>query len=128
MCGICQEEAEDAIQSKCKHVFCREDVTQYIQSAPMRDAEEGDVAGASSSMFGSRPKGSKKSGPSILCPVCFKELTIDLSQPTASEQDVFGLNSSADVRKNTSIVNRIDLTTWRSSTKIEGMIHANLTS
>ena len=29
VCGICSDLAEDAIVGKCKHVFCREDVTQY---------------------------------------------------------------------------------------------------
>jgi DNA repair protein RAD16 len=118
VCGICQEEAEDAIQSKCKHVFCREDVKQYISSAPLR-GEDSDEFGAA--IFGMRTKGKggKKTGPGLLCPVCFKELTIDLSQPSVNEEDVFGKNSS-DVKKNSSIVNRIDLTTWRSSTKIEG--------
>ncbi|KAI8921141.1 SNF2 family N-terminal domain-containing protein, partial [Powellomyces hirtus] len=53
VCGICNEEAEDAIMSKCKHVFCREDARQYIQSAPEEDTPT--------------------------CPVCYKPLTIDLT-------------------------------------------------
>ncbi|KAI9331101.1 rad16p [Obelidium mucronatum] len=54
VCGLCQEVAEDAILSKCKHVFCREDVREYMLSCP-----EGQVCN---------------------CPVCFKPLSIDLSQ------------------------------------------------
>lgn len=53
VCCICQEEAEDAIMSKCKHVFCREDARMFIQSSP--DAN-------------------------ISCPSCFKSLQIDLTQ------------------------------------------------
>lgn len=115
-----QEEAEDAIQSKCKHVFCRQDVIQYIQSAPSQTLDEDalDLAGAAIG-FRSNGRGKQRTDKSVLCPVCFKELSIDLSQPSVSEADVFG-KSSSDVKKNTSIVNRLDLTTWRSSTKIEG--------
>ncbi|KAJ3112216.1 SNAP receptor [Phlyctochytrium bullatum] len=34
VCGICQDEAEDPIISKCKHIFCREDIRQYMLSVP----------------------------------------------------------------------------------------------
>ena len=55
VCVICQDPAEDAIQAKCKHVFCRADAREYILSAP--------------------------EGQDILCPACFKPLIVDLSQP-----------------------------------------------
>ncbi|KAI8058475.1 P-loop containing nucleoside triphosphate hydrolase protein [Syncephalis plumigaleata] len=55
VCGICNDEPEDPIISKCKHVFCREDAHQYI-----------------SSCIDELP----------LCPVCYARLTLDLSQPT----------------------------------------------
>ena len=55
VCTICHEEAEDPIVSKCKHVFCREDARQYIESVPVGD--------------------------SLKCPHCLKALVIDLSQP-----------------------------------------------
>ncbi|KAI8815059.1 adenosinetriphosphatase [Cladochytrium replicatum] len=87
VCGICQEMAEDAVISKCKHIFCREDIRQYIQSDP--DAQ---------------PK----------CPSCFRALTIDLSQPMV--ESLSAANSHA------SIVNHIDMSRWRSSTKIEALV------
>ncbi|KAI9204403.1 SNF2 family N-terminal domain-containing protein [Polychytrium aggregatum] len=91
VCGICQEPAEDPIASKCKHIFCREDVRQYIISTP-----EDQVPA---------------------CPVCFKSLTIDLSQ-----DEVLPNQSAGDALYRTSIVNQIDFTKWRSSTKIEALI------
>ncbi|KAG0243110.1 DNA repair protein rad16 [Actinomortierella wolfii] len=96
VCCICQEEAEDPIVSKCHHLFCREDASQYVTSS-MVEAPE--------------------------CPVCHIPLTIDLQQPTyiPSERD-----DDADVRHKTfartSIVNRINMDTWRSSTKIEALV------
>jgi DNA repair protein RAD16 len=89
VCGICQEIAEDPIMSKCKHVFCREDIREYIVSAP--------------------------DGESCTCPICFVKLSIDLSQPEYAPKAV----GSADAAR-TSIVNYIDMSKWRSSTKIEG--------
>ncbi|KXS14988.1 hypothetical protein M427DRAFT_123923 [Gonapodya prolifera JEL478] len=90
VCGICSEPAEDAIISKCKHTFCREDAREYIESA----VEE-------------TPK----------CPVCFRPLTIDLSQEEVLPQET---GSAVTVKK--SIVNYLDMSTWRSSTKIEALV------
>ena len=54
VCGICHEQAEDAILTACKHVFCREEISLYVTS----DVSEHPV-----------------------CPVCFRELSVDLTQP-----------------------------------------------
>ncbi|KAJ3270083.1 hypothetical protein HDV01_000577 [Terramyces sp. JEL0728] len=88
VCGICHEEAEDPIISKCKHVFCRQDAYQFIQSLPDSD----------------KPK----------CPTCFRPLAIDLSQPELEKGDEKHIQKS--------IVNYINLSTWRSSTKIEALV------
>ncbi|KAJ3040875.1 DNA repair protein rad16 [Rhizophlyctis rosea] len=90
VCGICQEEAEDAILSKCKHVFCREDARQYIQSFP--------------------------EGEHPTCPVCFRQMTIDLTQPEVMPKE------GAETGVKNSIVNYMDLSRWRSSTKIEALV------
>ncbi|KAJ3333733.1 DNA repair protein rad16 [Blyttiomyces sp. JEL0837] len=89
VCGICQDPAEDAVISKCKHIFCREDVRQYMLAAP--------------------------DGKACTCPTCFRPLSIDLSQP---EYDGGKKGDSAK----TSIVNYIDMSKWRSSTKIEALV------
>ncbi|KAF9437674.1 DNA repair protein rad16 [Entomortierella beljakovae] len=96
VCSICQEEAEDPIVSKCHHLFCREDAQQYISTAETEAPE---------------------------CPVCHIPLSIDLQQSTYVREDN---DAAVEVRhKNfarTSIVNRIDMNTWRSSTKIEALV------
>ncbi|KAJ3011453.1 UNVERIFIED_CONTAM: DNA repair protein rad16 [Siphonaria sp. JEL0065] len=91
VCGLCQEVAEDAILSKCKHVFCREDVREYMFSCP--------------------------DGQTCNCPVCFKPLSIDLSQ-----QEYEGTGAAKKEGAKTSIVNYIDMSKWRSSTKIEALV------
>ncbi|KAJ9075847.1 DNA repair protein rad16 [Entomophthora muscae] len=107
ICAICQDEAEDPIASKCKHVFCREDVRQFLDTS-----------------IELSPK----------CPSCFVPLTIDLSQPTMLPEDddkeivkAIQTSSSGDIQAGGetfrgSIVNRINLNTWRSSTKIEALV------
>ncbi|KAI8866546.1 hypothetical protein GQ42DRAFT_128057 [Ramicandelaber brevisporus] len=119
VCALCSDEAEDPIMAKCKHVFCREDVTRFIESA-------GNAAAT--------------------CPTCFAKLDIDLSQPalehpankttaatkgagagaggaapgSAAAECALSSPNSAVYRR--SIVNKIDISCWRSSTKIEALV------
>ncbi|OZJ02723.1 hypothetical protein BZG36_05107 [Bifiguratus adelaidae] len=98
VCAICSDPPEDAIISKCHHVFCRECCTQFVQSY----ADE---------VANSVPD----------CPTCFSKLSIDLSQPTYELPEEEGdLNSTNYAR--TSIINRINMSNWRSSTKIEALV------
>eukprot|EP00123_Amoebidium_parasiticum_P016332 comp23393_c0_seq1/m.38771 comp23393_c0_seq1/g.38771 ORF comp23393_c0_seq1/g.38771 comp23393_c0_seq1/m.38771 type:complete len:846 (-) comp23393_c0_seq1:948-3485(-) len=94
ICGVCQEEAEDPIIAKCHHVFCREDIRLYISSA--LDGSE-------------HPQ----------CPVCFVPLTIDLNQPTLVRSKK---QQEARQRSHQSILNRMDIGGWKSSTKIEALL------
>lgn len=89
VCGICDEEAEEAIKSKCHHTYCRDCVQRYVSGFCGNSAPE--------------------------CPKCHIPLVIDLAAP-AIEPDSYQ-------PKHTSIVNRIDMTNWRSSTKIEALCH-----
>jgi len=86
VCTICDEPAEDAIRSRCKHDFCRACAKSYLHSA-------------------SEPN----------CPQCHIPLSIDLEQPEI-EQD------EATVKKS-SIINRIKMENWTSSSKIELLVH-----
>ncbi|KAI0243738.1 DNA repair protein rad16 [Massospora cicadina] len=106
VCAICQDEAEDPITSRCKHVFCREDARQFLDTS-----------------LEACPR----------CPACFVPLTIDLSQPTVQIEDdgkemvkaaasaEGEIQAGGDAFRG-SIVNRINLETWRSSTKIEALV------
>lgn len=87
VCFLCDDEAEDAIISKCHHTFCRSCISDYITGYAGSDSPE--------------------------CPKCHVALTIDLTQ-AAQEPD------SLENKKN-SIISRIDMSKWRSSTKIEGL-------
>ncbi len=86
VCCICDEPAEEAIQSKCKHDFCRECATSFVHATEQPD-----------------------------CPRCHIALSIDLEQ-VAIEQD-------ATLVKKTSIINRIRMANWTSSSKIELLVH-----
>ena len=88
VCCICDEPAEEAVRSRCKHEFCRQCVKDYIAS------------------FGSGEPD---------CPRCHIALSIDLEQPDIEQHD-------ADVKKS-SIINRIRMDNWTSSTKIEMLVY-----
>ncbi|KAJ2521132.1 DNA repair protein rad16 [Coemansia sp. RSA 1939] len=113
VCAICNEEAEDPVLSRCKHVFCRTDAQMFISS--------GSAAGA------------------LRCPMCYAVLDIDLTQPDmraaggskrgARNSDGSGatlmetmLSTPRTTEYRRSIVNRIDMKRWRSSTKIEALV------
>lgn len=85
-CIICDEPAEEAIRSRCKHDFCRACAQAYLNSQDQPD-----------------------------CPRCHILLSIDLEQPEM-EQD------EAMVKKS-SIINRIKMENWTSSSKIELLVH-----
>ncbi|KAI0380767.1 SNF2 family N-terminal domain-containing protein [Hypomontagnella monticulosa] len=86
VCCICDEPAEEAIRSRCKHDFCRSCATSYINSQEAPD-----------------------------CPQCHIPLSIDLEQPEMEQDDA--------LVKKSSIINRIKMENWTSSSKIELLVH-----
>lgn len=90
VCGICDEVAEEAIRSNCRHDFCRSCVRNYIKSA---DESE------------SVPD----------CPQCHIQLAIDLEQPEIEQDE--------QTVKKSSIINRIKMENWTSSSKIEALVY-----
>ena len=86
VCSICDEPAEDAIRSQCKHDFCRTCVKSYLNSTAAPN-----------------------------CPQCHIPLSIDLEQPEMEQDGV-------QVKKS-SIINRIKMENWTSSSKIELLVH-----
>ncbi|KAI9671579.1 MAG: DNA repair protein rad16 [Caeruleum heppii] len=90
VCAICDDVAEDAVRSACRHDFCRSCVRNYVKSF---------------SSIGEDPD----------CPRCHIPLSIDLEQEER-EQDEQAVKKS-------SIINRIKMENWTSSTKIEMLIY-----
>ncbi|EEB05484.1 DNA repair protein RAD16 [Schizosaccharomyces japonicus yFS275] len=90
VCRICDEVAQDAIRSKCKHIFCRLCVSEFVSTAAADNAQ---------------------------CPSCFLPLDIDLDAPALEE-----IGKEEASKYKTSILNRIDMNNWRSSTKIEALV------
>ena len=63
VCRICNDQAEDAIMSQCKHVFDRECIRQYLEVQQNK---------------GHRPE----------CPVCHIEISIDLEAEAIDLEEV----------------------------------------
>ncbi|KAI0052617.1 hypothetical protein FA95DRAFT_1483276 [Auriscalpium vulgare] len=87
VCRLCNDIAEDAIQAKCRHIFDRECIKQYLTT-------------------------SIEATPA--CPVCHLALTIDLEAPALE------LEQPAAARQG--ILGRLDIESWRSSSKIEALV------
>ncbi|KAK2750096.1 DNA repair protein rad16 [Myotisia sp. PD_48] len=88
VCCICDEPAEEAIRSRCRHEFCRQCAKEYIAAVE-----------------GTTPD----------CPRCHLPLSIDFEQPDIEQEE-------GEVKKN-SIINRIKMENWTSSTKIEMLVY-----
>ena len=100
-CGMCQDEIEeeDAALATCKHIFHRECIMQYASCAPAE-------------------------GKKVTCPVCRTALTIDFS-PESLENAKSATNRFAkDPLPDKSILNKLDLTQYTSSTKVETLVNA----
>lgn len=93
MCQLCNEEAEEPIEAKCRHRFCRMCVLEYVESF----------------------SGAEKS---LQCPVCHIGLSIDLQQP-ALEVDLELFSKVSIVNR---IKLGTHGGSWRSSTKIEALV------
>ncbi|KAK5007964.1 DNA repair protein rad16 [Cryomyces antarcticus] len=90
VCNICDEVAEEAIRSKCKHEFCRSCVKNFVKTC-------------------------EASGGTPDCPRCHIALSIDWDQPDIEQDE--------EVVKKNSIINRIKMENWTSSTKIEMLVY-----
>lgn len=93
VCQLCDDEAEEPIESKCHHKFCRMCVQEYCDSY----------------------MGDEKS---LQCPVCHIGLSIDLQQP-ALEVDEQEFTKASIVNR---IQQGTHGNEWRSSTKIEALV------
>ena len=89
VCRLCNDIAEDAIESKCHHIFDRECIKQYCEAAAGRDPD---------------------------CPVCHIPLSINL------EAEALELAENATNKARQGILGRLDLDTWKSSSKIEALV------
>jgi len=90
VCNVCDEPAEDAVRSHCRHEFCRACIKDFIDTC-------------------------KASGSEADCPRCHIALAIDFEQPELEQDE--------DSVKKTSIINRIKMENWTSSTKIEMLVY-----
>jgi len=82
VCRLCNDQAEDAIISQCKHLFDRECIRQYLDIQSAR--------GKAVSWLASHLRGQSDAQPE--CPVCHIEISIDL------EAEAVDMDEQADKR------------------------------
>ncbi|WFD31380.1 DNA repair protein rad16 [Malassezia sp. CBS 17886] len=106
VCRLCTEEAEDAVMSRCRHVFCRACIRQYIESV---EGDGDEALRAHDSAAGGAPD----------CPYCHAMLSVDLEAPALETPQQVAAPGDP---KRQGILSRVDLANWRSSTKIEALV------
>ena len=107
LCGICQDlvTEEDVEIAKCKHVFHNSCITDYVNGISMDNTDEPEhedddaAAATSSKLKGGKAAKKTKQAPAATaaksnkkpmqpgCPVCFKPLTITLTDPSAPKTE-----------------------------------------
>ncbi|GMH34392.1 hypothetical protein BSKO_02226 [Bryopsis sp. KO-2023] len=92
-CGICHDPIENGVTSECGHGFCRLCMEEYMTTVDGLQAP---------------------------CPVCSRPLTVDLSTPSSSAPST-AMAAPAPVKRQNSIMSRVDTTKFESSTKIEAL-------
>jgi DNA repair protein RAD16 len=92
-CGICHDPAEDSVRTGCCHTFCRLCIQEYITAA---------------------------GEPAPQCPTCQKPLTVDFTGTKSAEAKE--KNAKDLGYKRTSILSRIDLDQFQTSTKIDALV------
>ena len=100
MCGLCHDPVEDSVSADCGHSFCRLCAVEFLEGAAAPDVL-------------------------CVCPTCEAPLTINLSSAggaTTKTTTTTTKNSSSTFSRGTnSILSRIDLSNFQSSTKIEAL-------
>ena len=91
VCRICHDIAEDAIEARCHHVFCRLCISEYLTGSLVAQPE---------------------------CPSCYLPLSIDITQQSIEIEEKEGIRPA----KSHGIVGRLNMDTWKSSTKIEALV------
>lgn len=94
VCDLCKEPAEDVRHAQCGHVFCKECIDNYVYT----------VTSAANGNNGGKVK----------CPECDQGLTINL--------EAAGKTAYVHKMKKKSILNKVDLANFQSSTKMEALM------
>jgi DNA repair protein RAD16 len=98
-CCLCRDPAEDVVTAACGHSFCRQCVTDYIDTIA-----------------------SSENGAKLVCPECDAQLTVDLTDPAddggVTAKSIWNPNQ----RRRRSILDKIDLGLFQSSTKLEALM------
>lgn len=111
VCRICNDIAEDAIKSKCHHIFDRECIKQYLNAAVGRNVRHIFPSSKNLCLFIGQPE----------CPVCHLPISIDL------EAEAIEISEEAVNKVKQGILGRLDLEEWRSSSKIEALVEELVT-
>ena len=109
LCGFCHEPPVCPVHARCTHIFCESCVTDYLELIQSND----DLACTSQA----------------ICPLCEDPLSLvfsqDLAAKSAAVQNMYQPRSDlsfAHTSSRKNFVNRLDLSNFQSSTKLEALM------
>lgn len=103
-CGLCHDPMEDGINATCGHGFCRVCIMEYIDTMNNGNNNNG---------------GEQR----LCCPDCSQPLSLILNQqPSGQGQPGGGSVWDEKKRRRKSILDKIDLTKFQTSTKMEALM------
>lgn len=151
-CGLCNDPVEDPVKSDCGHIFCKSCIIDYLDTVvgtgskllgidneivADNDEDEFDDDNNNKKTKVKKIKKTKKtSEASAACPTCGEELTIDMNAEISFNQPSISPVSSSSssslctslglwnnkIKKKKSIIDRIDLKHFQTSTKLEALM------
>ncbi|KAI5079566.1 hypothetical protein GOP47_0005045 [Adiantum capillus-veneris] len=92
LCKICSDPLEEPVTSSCKHTFCKACIQEFVSAATESPA----------------------------CPVCQSPLTVDFTTSKSNPNRSNSENTNNGYKRS-SILSRIDLTQFQTSTKIDAL-------
>jgi DNA repair protein RAD16 len=147
---LCNDPVEEPVQSDCGHIFCKSCIIDYLDTVAGPGSKlieiDNEIVDDESKSIKAKVKKNKKNKknnePSAACPTCGEELTIDMNTEISFNQPSINpsfkstpssLSSSSSlctslglwnnkIKKRKSIIDRIDLKEFQTSTKLEALM------
>jgi DNA repair protein RAD16 len=122
-CGLCDELAEDPVQASCGHQFCRECAQSYMESFTYPSGGNNSPVDNSQSRLLCIPSKPDR----VLCPECNQPLTLSFASSSRNDSSYNASISKWDASKHRkkSILSKIELTKFRTSTKMEALMEVS---
>ena len=134
-CGLCRDPVEEPCRNSCGHIFCKPCILEYVETSLSRSIQNNDDDNDDDGEGKPKAKAKKSNKLGSTCPTCSATLNInfdediddfnDFDVPEPGKQTSSSSSSSVWdtlARRRKSILNKLDLSKFKSSTKMEALM------